>query len=476
MARRILLLSLNQCDSPYPVFPLGLACVDTALRRAGHVTRCLDLYADHGSLTEAVAEFQPDFVGISLRNIDDVLIRNRQTYFDPLAGLCRELRRLRPCPVILGGSGFSIFPEPLLRLADADFGITGEGEASLVALLAALESGRDYAGIAGLVFRRGDRIVCNPQHGAVPPGELAAPDRSPRLTDFYLQRSAILSVQTQRGCGFRCCYCTYPLIEGRTCRRREPEAVAEEFAGLQRRGARYVFIVDSVFNSSAAHVSAVCEALLRRGVKLPWGCFLRPKGLTRDLMDLMRRAGLADIEFGADSFCDAVLEAYGKRLTFGDILRSSELAARAGVAYCHFLICGGPGETRATLAESFAHSQRLPSAVVLALVGMRVYPGTPLHARACAEGALAPDADLLHPQYYLAPALTEEEVFAVLRAFARQSPSWIVGDLPPEYDAFAARLRAKGVVGPLWKYFPLLRLLFPARVAVPAGNEEKCAV
>ena len=197
-------------------------------------------------------------------------------------------------------------------------------------------------------------------------------------------------MQTQRGCGLRCCYCTYPVIEGRRHRRRPPELVAEEFEQLQRLGAKYVFIVDSIFNSSARHVTEVCEALLRRKVKLSWGCFLRPQGLTADLIKLMARAGLSHIEFGSDSFCDEVLAAYQKDFTFDDILRSSELARREHVDCCHFLICGGPGESRETLARSFANSQQLQGAVIMAVVGMRIYPGTHLFERAISEGCDQP--------------------------------------------------------------------------------------
>ena len=61
-------------------------------------------------------------------------------------------------------------------------------------------------------------------------------------------------------------------------------------------GARYA-VLDSVFNSSNQHVAEICEALLRRHVKMSWGCFLRPRGLTPELMKLMKRAGLTHIEF-----------------------------------------------------------------------------------------------------------------------------------------------------------------------------------
>ncbi len=466
MADKILLISINQCDEPYPVFPLGLAYVASALRRAGHRTRLMDLHMDRPAVAGTIAEFQPDFVGISLRNIDDVLIRKRHTFFDGLSELCAEIRRRSSCPIILGGSGFSIFPKELLALSGADFGIQGEGENSVVSLVSALEHKTDYSDISGLVFRNAGRIIMNLRHDHVRLGHLAMPQRPDRLVDFYLQKSAMLNIQTQRGCAFHCCYCTYPVIEGRHYQRRAPEAVAEEFEAIEHLGAKYLFIVDAVFNSSNEHVAGVCEAILQKNLKIKWGCFLHPKNLTPELMRLMARAGLSHIEFGSDSFCDPVLEAYGKNFTFEDIYGSSVLALRENVDYCHFLIFGGPGETRETMKRGFENSRRLKREVVLAVVGMRMYPGTPLHKRAIHEGRAWIGADLLKPRYYLSPALTEDEVFGHLHEFARLSPAWIVGDPTPLYRKLTERLRTKGVVGPLWSYFAMMQ-----RLAASPGAE-----
>jgi radical SAM superfamily enzyme YgiQ (UPF0313 family) len=383
------------------------------------------------ALATMVQRFQPDVIGLSLRNIDDALIQRRETFFEDLKRLTNELRQHSSAPVVLGGSGYSIFPEALLERSGADYGIHGEGEQSFVALLEALEHRREPAGIPGLVWANGRRAQLQPRAGNLAPDELAEPLRPAELASFYLQRSSMLNLQTQRGCALHCCYCTYPWIEGRTHRRRPAEAVAAEIEGLERAGAGYAFIVDSVFNSSPHHVVEICEALIRRGTRLKWCCFLRPQGLTPDLMRLMARAGLSHVEFGSDSFCGEVLTAYGKHLTFEDILASSELARQAGVDYCHFLICGGPGETEATLETSFAHSQRLNDAVIMARAGMRVYPGTPLFDRLNKERGQPAAEDLLRPFYYLAPPLTEAGVLARLRDFARRSPNWIVDDPPP---------------------------------------------
>lgn len=461
MASRVLLVSPNRCVTPDPVFPLGLAHINAGLRVAGHETRWLDALVPGDTLEQALAGFRPQFVGVSLRNIDDVLILKKETYFDELARITETVRRVRPCPVILGGSGFSVMPERLLAASGADFGLRGEGETGLVALLAALEQGTDPTHLPGLVYRHNGSIIANPPQPAPVTQALAEADRPAPVVEHYLRASGMLNLQTQRGCAHTCCYCTYPLIEGRRHRRRPPGLVAEEMAQLKARGVNYVFIVDSIFNSSPAHVTETCEAILRRGVSLKWGCFLRPAGLTADLMQLMARAGLAHAEFGSDSLCDPVLEAYGKRFRFDDVARSSEFARQAGVDACHFLICGGPGETEETLEASFQNSQRLPNAIIMAVAGMRIYPGTALEQRALREGVITPDTDLLPPVYYLAPGLTEEGVFARLREFAKRSASWIPGDPGPSYASLVQRLRRRGVAGPLWSYFAMLQRIMP---------------
>jgi len=462
LANRVLLISANTCADPYPVFPLGLAHVDAALRRAGHETEWLDCKFEESTLPDRVASFQPDAIGISLRNIDDVLIRKQESFYGRLVSLCSEIRRISRCPIILGGSGYSIFPEQLLALSGADFGIHGEGESSLVALLKALQDDSPHADIPGLLFHRDGAIVINPKQSTDLVCDVAPAHRPRRIVDYYQQNSRMLNVQTQRGCSQKCCYCTYPVIEGSCFRRRPAETVVEELLELQRCGATYFLIVDSVFNSSAEHVTALCEAMIRGGVKMRWGCFLRPIGLTPELMRLMARAGLVHIEFGSDSFCDEVLRAYGKRLRFDDILRADQLAARMDIDCCHFLICGGPGETTKTLEQSFINSKLLDRSIIMALVGMRVYPGTALFQRTVKEGRLPEDADLLDPYYYCSQELQEAEIFRQLECFARQSPRWIVGDPPPGYLDMTQHLRERGVIGPLWSYIAMMQRLAPA--------------
>lgn len=473
MASKILLISVNTCRDPYPVFPLGLAFLDGALRRAGHETRWHDVLVDGPPLEETVRDFRPDFIGVSLRNIDDILVKRREAFHNGLRALRDQLRAVTQAPIILGGSGYSLFPEALLDRSGMDYGLQGEAEESLVALVQALETSGPQEEIPGLVRRVDGRLVRNPKRSVIRADRLPLPARPQTMVESYRRASTMLNVQTQRGCAFECGYCTYPVLEGRFYRRRPVAEVVGELKELERGGTRYAFIVDSVFNSTNDHVQAVCEEMLRQELRLKWCCFLRPQGLTPELMRLMARAGLAHIEFGTDSFCDEVLAEYGKWFTFEDILGSSELARQEKVDYCHFLISGGPGETLATMRQGFANSLRLPDPVILALAGMRVYHGTALYQRALREGLVKPEEDLLEPRYYFAPGMTDDLIFSELASYARQAPQWLVGDPPAEYMRMVDRLRAKGQVGPLWAFFATMQRLALHRLVQPAAGAEK---
>ena len=454
VTEKILLISVNQCTSPYPVYPLGMSHVAAALRRFGHTVTLADLRYDDERMEAIVRESQPRFIGLSLRNIDDHRI-DETVYFVPvLLAAAKRIRRISEATIVLGGSAYSLFPEELLVGSEADYGIVGEGDEAmprLIALLSAESATCEFASVPGLVYRYESGIRRNPVT-AVPGDRILPPYRPDSLSAAYLNDSGTANLQTQRGCPFTCCYCTYPLIEGAGMRLRDPETVAEEAAGLEEQGARYFFIVDSVFNVENDHVAAVCEAFLRRGIRATWGCFLRPKNISRELMTLMARAGLRHIEFGTDSLCGEVLAAYGKQFTVDDIIAADHLADSCGVRHAHFLICGGPGETEATLETSFENSRRLRKTALFPFVGMRLYPGTALYRHALGEKVITAETDLLQPYFYVTAKLPRERIAAMLASFHERSPRWIISDPSPGQLKIIERLRSKNIVGPLWEF------------------------
>jgi radical SAM superfamily enzyme YgiQ (UPF0313 family) len=459
-ATKVLLVNLNRYEQPYPVYPLGLAFIDGALRGAGYATRIWDAGVTTDPPEAWVREWRPDFIGLSLRNIDNVQCHNPRSFVRELTDCCERLRAATAVPVILGGSAFSIFPRELLLLSGADYGICGEGECVLVPLLDALRAGRPPGDLPGLVFRDAGGGVREVPRIACGTFDKTRPAHLSEILASYVARGALPGIQTQRGCPLQCCYCTYPLIEGTRSRFRSGEEVAAELSHLAGLGVRYVFIVDSVFNTRTEHVVDVCEALIRAKIDIRWECFLRPHGITRELLTLMRQAGLRHVEFGSDSLSDAVLQSYGKSFTYDEIERASQEAHALELNYSHFIIFGGPGETPATMEETMARTRRLPGAFFFATIGMRIYPGTPLWRRLAPEArGETPGEYLVEPRFFLEPPFTVEGLYARLQQEQRTAPNWAVGDPPPVFLEAMEKLRRRGVRGPMWEYIELLRRL-----------------
>ncbi|MFT3782492.1 MAG: radical SAM protein [Nibricoccus sp.] len=456
---RVLLVNLNRYDQPYPVYPLGLAYVAGALRNHGLDTKTWDARLPDNSLEECIASYKPDYVGLCLRNIDNVQCHNPKSFIHELLDCCRRVRAVTNATLILGGSGFSVFPKELYALTQVDYGIEGEGEETLPKLINAIRTQSPFNGISGLHFRdtsgQAQHIPRNPSDAVF----TSEPFHDPAILKRYIAEGSLPGVQTQRGCPLKCCYCTYPLIEGKRSRYRTGAEVVAEMRRLAELGVKYTFIVDSVFNTRPDHVRDVCNSLIQAKLGIEWECFLRPSRLiTREVLEMMRDAGLRHVEFGSDSFSDPVLKRYGKSFVYKEIEDCSHLAHELKLNYSHFLIVGGPGETPETLEETIARTKLLPGSYYFATIGMRVYPGTPLWRELNPEkNGEAPGDYLVEPRFYLAPGFDVKTVYDRLNAVRLQSHNWIIGDPPPDYLVTIDKLRRRGVQGPMWEYVELLQ-------------------
>src|SRR5208283_3095716 len=109
---RALLISANTEQLQMPVLPMGLACVAAAAEHAGHEVKLLNLMTkdDFQELLEnAVLGFQPDLVGVSVRNIDDQNMNSPRFLLEAVKNVVSACRRLTSAPIVLGGAGYSIF-------------------------------------------------------------------------------------------------------------------------------------------------------------------------------------------------------------------------------------------------------------------------------------------------------------------------------------------------------------------------------
>lgn len=404
--------------------PLGLAFVAAASRRAGHDVRLLNLMFEgntESALQDSIEEFRPEVIGISVRNIDDQNMDAPKFLLPPVRRVLAICRQLCDAPTVIGGAGYSIFPESALRYLGANMGIRGEGETIFPAVLERVARRAPLTGLPGLYLPGQpptDRsFAANLDDLPLPEAKLWIPS-VPASGEFWVP------VQSRRGCPMDCSFCSTSGIEGRPIRRRSPKRIADWLAQLAACGFHNFHFVDNTFNLPPAYSKELCRQILARGLQINVWCIVYPKWIDGELVRLMARVGCREISLGFESGSGRMLGSFHKRFTIEDVRAVSTMFADVGIFRRGFLLLGGPGETRDTVEESLRFADALNLDALKITVGLRIYPETPLAATALAEGLIAPGDDLLWPRFYLAPCMRDwlpERVVAY-----KTSRSWVM--------------------------------------------------
>ena len=464
---KVLLISTNRNALPMPVMPAGACMVAEAAEAAGHRASLVDLMFTRdaaAAAASAVEDFQPDAVGLSIRNIDNNDMRNPVSFLGDLQAVAGAIRARTDAPIILGGAALGVMPEALLRFVPAACAVVGDGESVFPALLERLSRGESSSDVPGVAMIENGKFRRNDFSPSGFSPVCAAPDyrRWLNLT-AYRSQLATAPIRTRTGCGFRCVYCTYPGIEGGTCRLKDPGSVAAAVARLAAAGLRDVEIVDSVFNAPLDHAMNVCDALARAGTGARLQCLeLNPRHIDDDLMTAIEQAGFTGIGVTLESAADPVLEGLKKGFTSSEVHRAARVVRRHRIPCAWIFLFGGPGETPETVRETlrFAGTRIRPGDIAFFNTGIRIYPGTELEAIARRQGILTcPPAGMLAPAFYVSPEVDAGWITGELKQAAAEHMNFIDMDslgLPflPTIHRIGAKL---GFRPPLWRYTRFIR-------------------
>lgn len=453
-----------------PVAPLGLEYVGGALLRAGYAVEWCDLtfVPDWRAALMSAVSVRPLAVAVSVRNLDDAYFASQDFILEKTVSIIRFIKRLTAAPIILGGVGFSIAPGEILEYTGADYGIAGDGEEGLSALLANLTAQRSLEHVPGAVYRREDGKVTVNGVAGYDVGNHATPRR--RLADHarYFAEGGQAGLETKRGCAQHCVYCVEPHSKGGFTRLRVPESVAEEMAALLDQGVNVFHLCDSEFNLPPDHAHAVCAAIRKRGIatRIRWYAYNYPDYFDAELARAMARAGCVGVNFGVDHVEPEMLRRLGRSYTRETIQRTAEAIRKTGMALMFDMLLGSPGETRQSLAAAIEFMRSAAPDRVGLSCGVRVYPNTPLAAwirrqgpldrNPNLHGAVQENDDLLRPIFFVEGALEGDihqlvsELVAGDKRFLHTDPSQLDGNYNYNDNSVLANAIRNGARGAYW--------------------------
>lgn len=301
--------------------------------------------------------FQPDLIGLSVYT----------SHFHTATETARYLKALLPkTEIMLGGVHTMIFPrETLLYNPHVDYACVGEAEMVLPEFVARRRAGRDFSGLAGMVWRRDGQVVyegpapeCQDLDSVPFPARHLVPNEV--YYNFISTRRNYTVFNTSRGCPFHCIFCE---AAGRKWRPRSAQNVVDEFEQVYaNHGVREVDIFDSSFTIGKRRVLDICQGMIQRGLhrKMIWNVRSRVDTIDAEMLEALKEAGCYRIFYGLESGNPEVLKKLRKMANLGRMEEIVRKTREVGISVFGYFIMGAPGETPETARQTLDFAKKLP--------------------------------------------------------------------------------------------------------------------
>ncbi len=344
----------------YNSAPLGILYIAAVLEERGDQVTVIDAAAERLDIPATVARaeaIRPDVIGIGSNTV----------VFEGTRELATALKGALPgIPIVLGGYHVTLLPDEAMAHPDFDVGVLGEGEHAMAELCDAFAGRRSLDDVQGIVYRApGGRLVRTaPRPKFRRLDDLPFPARHLLPPDLYrpvpIDEHGMpkFSMITSRGCPHACAFCQKSRSGYRS---RSAEAVVDEIEHLVRDfGARDIAFVDSLFCANKRRVMAICDEIIRRGVRISWTCSSRVEVVDKEMLQRMKEAGCWRTRFGVESGSDRVLDFISKGITKEKIRNAITWADEVGLRPKAFFMVGHMPDTPETIQETIDFACSIP--------------------------------------------------------------------------------------------------------------------
>ena len=339
--------------------PISLAVLMGPLKQAGHTVRLIDLQIPYVRQNwERVFISEPvDLVGITAMT-PQVMQANE---------IARKIKAVIPeVPVVLGGVHATFLPEQTLYEFSAfDILVLGEGEHTVVELVANLECSKPIAEVEGIAYRSNGSVVITPSRTRILDLDNWPNHHEYYDFDFYIHNNSCgytekcVSTVVSRGCPYNCRFCATKNFWTKKYICKSTTAVIKEVRYILNRGVKDIMFRDSTFVINKKWIHEFCKKILQQKLKFRWGVQARAELVDFELLSHMKKAGLNKVSFGVESGSQKILDFYGKEITLKQVEKAFEVCRKLRIDTEAYFMLGALPETREDMELTYQFAKKL---------------------------------------------------------------------------------------------------------------------
>lgn len=318
--------------------------------------------------------------------------------YEDIARMTAFARRCRPGMfVVVGGGIVTAAPETAMQaLGEADCGVVGEGEQTLVELVGALTFHTSLADVKGLIYRENGVLHLTAKREEITDLDtLPFPDyegfdygaylaSNPDLSDEGRKYSQV-SVIGGRSCKYNCTFCFHP--SGTRYRQRSLDSIFREIDLLTKSyPVSYIALREELFATDNSRVREFARRM--EAYDVDWSIQLRIDSVDQELVDILKNTRCRYVFVGVESADDKVLRSMRKGITRRQIETALEMLREAGLNSRSGVIFGDEVETLQTAQGTLQWFQDNSPKYRMFVDMIIAFPGSVLYKRACSKGII----------------------------------------------------------------------------------------
>jgi len=357
---------LDKPGKTYCTLPNGILYIAAVLEKHGYEVMVYDNNIDLRQPADFLS-FKPDLIGFATLTGPDINGAIEQSI---------AFKKLLPgVKIVWGNVHASILPEQVLKEPFVDFVVIGAGEYTLLELVDYLEKKQGNLGdIKGIAYRENGGVKVNLQRPFIKDlNEL--PDPAWHLVD--MKKYSAVSLNTSRGCPFRCTFCyNLPFHKGYTAVL-PAERVISQMEHLKKKyNVKFIRFFEDNFTFDRKRLRRFCQLMIEKKLNVKWDTEARAD-LSREEIALMARAGCVSVGLGVETGSQRMLKFLCKGIDLEKMEKTFWELVKHKITPRLYLMEKIPTET----VDDFNKTQRLikrldrPPYIYMSFVP---YPGTPL--------------------------------------------------------------------------------------------------